>query len=247
MADTTRSFTVTLTSGKVANLTIRKPTVKEQETAQMEFSRAFTDALGRGLKPQARLLNDARKTNYWTEADDAEIDQLVADAQPLEALLKADKFESPEARTTVRREHLEIIAKIRSKRNEVDAILSHSCEFYANRRSRDFVLTCVIEHAGPKKQKFWPSTEALREETDQGLLNRVYYEREVLEAGLPSNYDEDLKDTVGVVENAVTTPAPLPTDAPAADPVVPSTPAEPTQVVAPPAVDPAPAATNTIA
>ncbi len=119
---------------------------------------------------------------------------------------------------------------------EVDAMFGHTADAKAEEAQRNCLMACVTEYVNVLGGavtnvvgRVWGDIDALLDEPDAGLSQRIAYEYITYSNGVPSDWDAD-KTAAAVAEQ------PKQPDAPPADPVV-----APVVATAPVVVEPAPA------
>lgn len=231
MSEGYREFACVKDDKSVLLLSVRHPTKKELETADLEYSGVFNQSLLAGLPTQQKMLRSLRENGVISSNDEMEIAQLIEDIRLLESEIQKLQKQTPseEQKEAHQKQIMELQAKRLPKaervgklNREIEAMLAHTADAKAAISQRNFLIACVVEHAeGPKKgDHVWADLDALTAEKDDSLISRVFYEHMQCQNNLPSDWDnlmksmekkEETKDspeTAKVVSDAVAGAAP---------------------------------------
>lgn len=191
-----RVFEVELANGETVKVSTRKPTNQEIEASDMEYSRAFTNALIAGLYPQETLIAIFREKGIWSEAKDDAIRAQTGLVSVIETSLEEA---AAEKKNEIAEELKEERNKLFEMRQSRSSYLSHSAEAKAANAQRDSTVAQVTENA--KGVRVWRSLEDFLRETDSNLIFRATYEYVTFENGLPSDFMSKLPENqVATVE-----------------------------------------------
>lgn len=141
-------------NGVVLNLSVRKPTNKEIDKADWEYSKYFNKAVTEGIIPQSAMLVILNNNGTWTEEHEKEVEGLSVKLSELE--LELDKIVD-ETRDIKRlnevRDELRITRELlHEKRMEKQSYLFHTAEQKCEERKTRVLVSLVTEYAdGPKK------------------------------------------------------------------------------------------------
>lgn len=196
-----RQFVATRDDGSKVSLSVRKPTQRELELGDFEFSRMYNQALLNGLPTRDRHFARLKQTDNWSEQQEQEMERLRLAAVSLEA--KATAKGVPDAeRKELETQFAKALADFNVYRQDIESMLSHTADAKADNAYRNFMICCVTEG---EKGRLWASVGELMTEKDQALTNRVFYEYIRHQAGLPSEW----KDRVATAAAVSTTTAPV--------------------------------------
>lgn len=249
MAETSRSFTVAI-DGQDTYLTVRKPTQRELDHADMEKSRTYQQALRLGIVSRARMLKDMRATGTWTDVDDAELEKARVKAEEAQKALTEDKFATEQEKADCKELHKQLMSEYNEINRDLQGMLQNSCDSKADDRWRNYLMATTIEYASSNPttkavihnkrvgKPVWDSVDELLSEDKFDLIERCYYEFIMFSNGLPSDWEKDKADDDKVddakVDGVATDVA---TDV-AATPEADVTPAEPSDAETTAQVDP---------
>lgn len=179
-----RQFDVQLTDEKSVKISVRNPTNEELQEGEFEYSRAFNNAIVKGLMPKTKLLSALQDCGVWTEKDDEAIEtqrQLVIRLE--DALDKADD----NSKERIGDELGEERQKLFSMRQARTEILSHCAEAKAEEFQRNYLVSRVSEYVDTGT-RIWKTYEDYRKEENENLLFRTTYEYLTFINGLPSDF-----------------------------------------------------------
>jgi hypothetical protein len=206
-----REFTAKRGNGMDSiKLSVRNPTQKEEQYANMEGSAAFNRGLESGLPVRQRILRKLRDNGLWGDEQQGEYEQrqeelraaelMVANVADRKAKLQATP-DSPEKTAELDKldSHAEAagIARTRAQekfgelQEEFEQMTSQTADARANSARRNALIACVIEHAdGPNKGKrLFGSVDELLGSNDRLLLERIGYEFNCCTYNIPSEWD----------------------------------------------------------
>jgi hypothetical protein len=184
MDEEIREFEVTLNDETIKKLTVRNANNEELQEGEFEYSRAFNNAIVRGLMPRAKLLSELEKSGVWTREDDEAIEkQRLLVIRLEDALDNADES----SRERIASELGEERQKLFTSRQSKTEILSHSAEAKAEESQRNFLVSKVIEYADTGT-RVWKNFSDYMKEEDGNLLFRATYEYLTFINGLPSDF-----------------------------------------------------------
>ena len=240
---TSRKFFAKLDDTKSIWLSVRPPTRREIEAADLEFSAKFNDCLQAGLPTRSRLMARLRKNGMWTTEQESEMVTLRDEGIDLENQIEADKFATEEAKATVKARHREVLNQLNALRNDIETMLSHTSDAKSEDARRDCLMACTVEYSaydgagaavnpGKGGTRLWPQIDDMLNETNSMLMERAYYEFMMYTNGQPSGWDKLMAPAAA--------PAAPPATAPEA-PVQSATPTPPAPAAAPDGEQEAPA------
>lgn len=121
----TETFKVTLDgSSEEQEYTFKHANYKETVALDMEYRRAFSEALRNGVMSTAEAIKNLKKTGAWTDEDDADISRRIIQVSDLE--LKLDK------RDGTQEELSKLANDLMRTRNELLAEMNKRTELFEN-------------------------------------------------------------------------------------------------------------------
>lgn len=190
MAIEKRVFDVIKVSGESVKISTRKPTNQEIEISDMEYSRAFTNAVIAGLLPQETLENALRQRGILSAEKD---EQRALQSEVVSSLEEELENAPAEEKQEVADRLKDARAKLFEMRQERSRLLSHSAEAKASNAQRDSIVSQVTEYA-KNGAKVWRSIDDFMNETDANIVFRATYEYMTFANGLPSDFIEQLPE-----------------------------------------------------
>jgi hypothetical protein len=186
-----RGFSVTLSSGKEIELTVRAATNEEMQEAEFEYSKAFNYAVMHGIMTSSKLLSELAANGVWTEEDDQKVEDQRQEVIRLEDAI--ENAEDDDAKQRIADDLKEARQELYQLRQGRSAILSHSAEAKADEAQRNFLTACVTEFKDSGK-RVWKNYQAYKKEEDSSLLFKVTYEYLTFVNGLPSDFIDQLPE-----------------------------------------------------
>jgi hypothetical protein len=188
----TREFVATRDDKSLIKLSVRKPTRKELEYADLEYSAKFNTAIVNGIPTQAKLLRQLREAEVIDKKTEALLSQLATDLRAQEKAVAKLTNSKDEAAVKAAGDKLEELQKkLQELNGEVDSYFEHVAETKAQQAQRNFLVACVVETPdGDKRKRLWGGVEELLGEQDQSLINRTVYEYMMCQRDLPSEWDK---------------------------------------------------------
>ncbi len=185
-----RNYSFKNSDGEIMKLTVRRPNNKEIEDADIEYSKAFFNALKKGLPTRMVLSNILSASGAWTQENDNEIVEL----ERQEALLSTKESKGREKKRTDEKLS-EIEEKLRDLRRIRNSYFSHCAESVASDAQRDYLVFCTTYYT-ESGESVWKNYEDFVSENDGAVLFRTTYEYLTFSSDVPStipNEDEDVK------------------------------------------------------
>ena len=181
---------------EIMKFSVRKPTNKEIEDSDVEYSKAFFKALKNGLPTRMLLGNILNSTGSWTNSNDNEIEELERQASLL--LTKTVKGKEKQRIDEKVKELEEKANELRRIRN---SYFSHCAESVAADAQRDYLVSCTTTYA-ESGERVWATYEDFINEEDGAILFRATYEYLMFSNGVPSNIPnvEEFKPEDGAEE-----------------------------------------------
>jgi len=141
-------------NGVILNLSVRKPSNKEIDKADWEYSKYFNKAVTEGIIPQSAMLAILNNNSSWTDEDEKYIAELTSKLATLEIELdNIDRETRDVGRLEAVRNELRVTrAILQEKRVEKQSYLFHTAEQKCEERKTRVLVALVTEYAdGPKK------------------------------------------------------------------------------------------------
>lgn len=174
---------------EIMKFSVRKPTNKEIEESDVEYSKAFFKALKSGLPTRMVLGNVLNQSGSWTQENDNEIDELE---RQISLLLTKDA--KGKEKKKVEEKVSELEEKANNLRRMRNSYFSHCAEAVASDAQRDFLVSCTTEYA-ESGERVWDGYDDFLNEEDGAILFRATYEYLMFSNNVPSNIpnEEDEK------------------------------------------------------
>jgi hypothetical protein len=189
-----RSFKVEY-NGVDITLSVRKPTTKEIEIADWEFSRYFNKAITQGIIPEGRMLEILKEQGVWSDEKDNEINELTKKLVELEEKLTVINEETRDydVLIKIKKELKDTRNEIWTKRITKQQYLTHTAENKADEHRNKVIVSLVTEYnEGPKKgKKFFESLDHMLIFDNQILVNVCMVNYMTLSNGLATNFLEN--------------------------------------------------------
>jgi hypothetical protein len=168
-----RLFRAKTRDNTVVGVRIRKASTREQELADLEYSRAYNESLFAGLPTRPRMVNKLKEAGQWTSDDDARREEqrasfVLADQKIGECteLLKklltvgGKEIDVNDAPQDIKDRHAQLAAErdahlkarlaaytqLVAIKTELDSLFAHTADVRAEEAQRDFVLACTTEY-----------------------------------------------------------------------------------------------------
>lgn len=141
-------------NGETLTLSIRRPSAKDVEKGDWEYSKYFNKAVSQNIIPQAAMLEILKENGTWTNEDEKEIELLSDDMVKLEVELKKINEETRDIKrlNEVRDALRECRSQIQEKRSKKQGYLFHTAETKCDERKTRVIVALVTEYGnGPKK------------------------------------------------------------------------------------------------
>ena len=193
-----RTVTSEDSSGNEVVVIVRSPTVDDYKHSQLEYNKAFRDALDSGALLRQRLTDYMREQGIWNDEKQKKSDEYVEKIRGMEEALKAGGIRLSEAKK-IALDLRQVRAEFQLFLSEKNSLDSASAEGQAdNARFNKLVRLCVLD---PKtKLPFFKrdskkaeeeaysasSTEPWLVEASSELANMLY--------GLDPNYNQNLEE-----------------------------------------------------
>lgn len=192
---------------EVVKFTVRKPTNKEIEESDVEYSKAFFNALKKGLPTRTVLADVLAASGAWDASKDAEIEELERKA----AMLSTKDVNGKE-KTRVEENIKELEDKASELRRIRNSYFSHCAESVASDAQRDYLVSSTTAYA-ESGARVWKDYQAFIDEEDGNVLFRATYEYLMFSNGIPSNLpNEEEKKEVEVLQIKPAEEAPVTTE-----------------------------------
>lgn len=175
------SYSFRNSQDEIMKLSVRKPTNKEIEASDVEYSKAFFKALKNGLPTRMVLGNVLNASGAWTQDNDKEIEDIE---KQIALLLSKDVKGKEKQKISDKVNELEDKAsELRRMRN---SYFSHCAEAVASDAQRDYLVSCTTEYT-ESGERVWDSYESFVNEEDGAILFRATYEYLMFSNDVPSN------------------------------------------------------------
>lgn len=163
----------TVEIGEDETIQIRMPSMKENNAADWEYSRAFNKAITQGITPRQVMLDKLRELEVWTTEDDEKRERLneeiAAAMQDLEGA--ADKDDET-AYEKFKSEVSELRAELIQHNSALNAYLNHCAEEKAN-EARMLYLTYACARSDSNRH-LWKSYKDFQEDNNQVRINTIF-------------------------------------------------------------------------
>lgn len=174
------------------DLSVRRPTNKEIEIADWEYSRYFNKAVTQGIVPETRMLQLLKEQGVWTDEDEKEIEELQKELIELELEIKKIHTDTRNYNELVeiRGDIKNIREKLLSKRTAKQQYLTHTAENKSDDHRTRVLTSFVTEYAsGPKKGKsFFKDFDDMTSFRDQGVVLACLMNYMTFSSGLSVNF-----------------------------------------------------------
>ena len=179
------------------------PTIGQSNAADLEYSKAYTDAIKNGLLPRAVLAKDFKEKGIWTDKDNEDLDTILEKLQEQMAILRTaiDQEEKEKAKLALRRIDYEY-QELHTRRI---VTFQHSCDSKGEAaRLLELTWRCALDE---KKQPIWKSKEEFLTEQDSGFISELVKELLIFTNGLEEkvNSVENFIDEVNELKEEVST------------------------------------------
>jgi hypothetical protein len=238
-----RFFSIEKPDKSKIDLTIRRPTAKEREYADLEKAATFNRSLMAGLPLRQRMLRELRKNDLWGDTQEKEFDSLRTSVLQTNEAIKVilpegtkeiDLDGQHEAELSdLRKTRNDATRRLNELRGDVEAMLSQTADAKADEAEQNFLLACVVEYASGanKGKRLWSSVQDMLGESDADLFTRISYEAMTFSNGIPSDWTNFIKSEEEKQQKTE--------DAPPAPPAEQDVPPPPAPAVTPPVTEPA--------
>jgi hypothetical protein len=194
---------------EIVKFTVRKPTNKEIEESDVEYSKAFFNALKKGLPTRTVLADVLAASGAWDASKDAEIEELERRAAML-----STKDVSGKEKARVEENVKELEDKASELRRVRNSYFSHCAESVASDAQRDYLVSSTTTYA-ESGARVWKDYQSFIDEEDGNVLFRATYEYLMFSNGIPSNLpNEEDKKEVEVLQIEPAEEAPATTESP---------------------------------
>lgn len=184
------SYSFRNSQNEIMKLSVRKPTNKEIEASDVEYSKAFFKALKNGLPTRMVLGNVLNASGAWTQDNDKEIEEIE---RQISLLLAKDVKGKEKQKVSDRVSELEEkAADLRRMRN---SYFSHCAEAVASDAQRDFLVASTTSYT-ESGERVWDTYDAFLNEEDGTILFRATYEYLMFSNNVPSNIPNEEEDVV---------------------------------------------------
>lgn len=199
-----RNYSFRNEDNEILKFTVRRPTNKEIEDSDVEYSKAFFNALKKGLPTRLVLTNVLRESGAWTDENDKEIEEIERRI----AVLTTDKEDvKGRERDTIEERISELDEKAGNLRRLRNSYFSHCAEAIASDSQRDYLVSCVTSYT-ESGEKVWKDYQAFIDEKDGNVLFRATYEYLMFSNDVPSTLpnEEDEPEKNNKVETKIGEP-----------------------------------------
>lgn len=176
-----RIYSFLNSDNEVMKFSVRKPTNKEIEDSDVEYSKAFFKALQKGLPTRMVLGKVLNASGSWTQDNDNEIEELE---RQISLLLTKDV--KGKEKKSVEEKVSELEDKANNLRRMRNSYFSHCAESVASDAQRDYLVSCTTEYA-ESGERVWKDYEDFSKEEDGAILFRATYEYLMFSNNVPSN------------------------------------------------------------
>jgi hypothetical protein len=186
------------TNGTPVKVIVRSPTVDDYKDSQLEYNKAFRDALDSGALLRQRLTDYMREQGIWNDEKQKQSDEYVESIRNMEERLRAGGIRLSEAK--------DVALKLRVTRAEFQLFLaeknsldSSSAEGQAdNARFNKLVRLCVLDEKTKlpffKRDSKKAEEEAYNASSSEPWLVEASSELANMLYGLDPNYNENLEE-----------------------------------------------------
>ena len=186
------------TNGTPVKVIVRSPTVDDYKDSQLEYNKAFRDALDSGALLRQRLTDYMREQGIWNDEKQKQSDEYVESIRNMEERLRAGGIRLSEAK--------DVALKLRVTRAEFQLFLaeknsldSSSAEGQAdNARFNKLVRLCVLDEKTKlpffKRDSKKAEEEAYNASSSEPWLIEASSELANMLYGLDPNYNENLEE-----------------------------------------------------
>lgn len=173
------------------------PSIGLSSEADMEYSKAFTNALTNGLKPQVLMEKTLRDSGLWTLEDDKSIDSLTKDLQ--DSIVKIMGLSDDLERERERANFYSIQNALLKVTIRKQSLTNHTAEQKGEEAKITYLCwNCILNLDGTK---YWKSKDDLMKEQDQDLVKRAIQEFISFTSGLEEKMNSIEAILSGDLEN----------------------------------------------
>jgi len=175
------------------------PTVGQSNAANLEYSKAYTDAIKNGLMPRVIIEKDYKEKGIWTDADEQKIKDELGKLQDNVVILKASKDETEIAKARedfnlAQNSYVELF-------NRKQELFQHSADSKGD-AAKNIELTwrCVLAE---DRTPIWKSRDEFFLQQDEKLLKQIVNALFVFTSGLEEQINslDDFMRTIGNSED----------------------------------------------
>ncbi len=211
--ETKRPFLCKLADDTSALLTVRHPNYAEREAADMEYSKVFNKCVRNGIVPRTTLHRDLVAQNIWSDKQDEHVEELRREALTISEKLTETNWDGKDAeKAACEKAREDALQAFSEARRDLESMLQHTADGKADFASRNVLMACTLEYAAHDEdgkptghpragKRVWDSVEAFMEEQDGSLIARCMHEYTMFNAGLPSEWEDQLAATEDESEN----------------------------------------------
>lgn len=196
-----RTFRASRSDGSALWITLRQPTFKEVELADLERAAKYNQCIRAGLDTRGSMLRVLRKDGRWTDGHREEFERLRDEGQALEKQITADEFENDRQKDEAKTRWREILDRINEMNSLLMSWLGETAEVKADRAEEIWLLVCTAEHAKYDDRdnrisgdrggdRIWEDLDAYVGDTDESLRERIEYEFSTFRRGEDSEWDK---------------------------------------------------------
>ena len=171
---------------------VKRPSTKEYKDSQVEYNRAFREALEGGAILKKKLGEYMRSQGLWDDAKDSEEKRLLAEIGKQEAKLRKGGISLSKAKD-IALELRKTRSKFRNLIAERTMLDSNTVEGQAdNARFNSLVTLCVLKE--DKRSVVWESLEDYKGDAEQPWASEAAGELASLIYEIDPNYDNSLEE-----------------------------------------------------
>jgi hypothetical protein len=178
------------------------PTVGQSNAADLEFSKAYTEAVKNGLMPRTVLERDFKEKGIWTDEDNKKLEELlqIQQEQILALKLSGEQDKKEQLKIDLLRTKLEF-QELYTQRQ---VIFQHSADSKGDAaRILELAWRCIFNE---NREQVWKTKEALLEEQDSKFISSLITELVIFTSGLEDKVNS-LEDFIEEVTEKVDAPS----------------------------------------
>lgn len=171
------------------------PTIGQTTAADLEYSKAYTDAIKNGLMPRVILERDFKEKGIWSDSDNVDLDNILNKLQEQIMVLKTslDQDERNAAKRT-----LEIVKiEYQELYNKRTVLFQHSADSKGEAaRILELAYKCILD---VNKNPVWKTKEEFLAQRDSKFISDIIKELVIFTNGLEEKVNS-LEDFIDQIE-----------------------------------------------